>query len=284
MLIGTMYLTDGNLNVHKDFDEVLKFPLAASDLIISGYPKSGTNWVQIMLANLWDDWATTQNRYRRVPNIAGADRGDYQGYLACVSAESPRLMKSHLHEEAMPHAWPDNGKVIHVTRDPRDVCVSQFFMLKHLAEVYPEDPDAETDWDTWVERFVDGRITCGSYLNAALGWHRLEHPNLMKVHYEDLKEDPESFLRAAAEFLGREVSEDRIVAVARDTHPSRMRANESLRAQINVPAGMDSDDRPFIRTGTSGGWPEHLSGVQLRSIEERILSPMIAAGIGRYAI
>jgi hypothetical protein len=53
--------------------------------------------------------------------------------LACIAADSPRLMKSHLPIELMPDRWPGHGKVVHLTRIPKDVCVSYFHEARDKA-------------------------------------------------------------------------------------------------------------------------------------------------------
>ncbi|MET0986571.1 MAG: hypothetical protein ABW034_14310, partial [Steroidobacteraceae bacterium] len=50
--------------------QVEQYEFDASDATAVGYPKSGTNWLQIMLANLYDDWGTTAIAHNRaVPHL-----------------------------------------------------------------------------------------------------------------------------------------------------------------------------------------------------------------------
>src|SRR5262249_24816885 len=149
-------------------EAVKRFPLDESDVLVAGFPKSGTNWVQVMLANLWDDLGTYRHTgSRRVPSIEftgdGTDR-----YDIAVSATLPRLMKNHLPADRMPNVWRGvKSKVVYLTRNPYDVCVSFFRQLQIPGLQF------DADWNRWVERFAGGHTLYGGWLKHVLGWHEL---------------------------------------------------------------------------------------------------------------
>lgn len=257
-----------HLTYFPDTEAVKKFPLDDSDLVLAGYMKSGTNWMQVVLANLWDDWGTCAITDRRqVPNLSGAnDVPHYAGYDYCLRAKPPRLMKAHFSRHCMPERWPGHGKVIHIMRNPKDVCVSLYSELR-------DSIGLKDTFEEYFEKFMAGSIgPYGSYLDNISSWRRFDHRNLLKITYEELRADVRSVLERIIAFVGRPVSEARLDAVIAKTEFTAMRSNE-LRFQINHFRYAD-DNKPFLRKGEVGGWKAGLSAAQSARIEKEIIEPL----------
>ena len=80
--------------------------------------------------------------------------------------------------------WSPNGSVIHLVRDPRDVCAS----LRNM----PWGRKAATaNADLWVDLTMAAERGQG-------------HPRFCRVRYEDIVADPERALRNLCEFIGEE--------------------------------------------------------------------------------
>ncbi len=271
-----------------DLDEVRQFPLDDRDLVISGFPKSGTNWMQVMLSNLWDDWTTTRNEYRRVPNISGRLSDDYEGYESCISCDPPRLMKTHLPRELFPSRWPEHGKVVHITRNPKDVCVSYFANFSRLGDVpsFAGSPQITRDFEEYLEQFLRGEVLYGPYLDNVLSWRDFEHPNLLKVTYEEARADVRWVLQRIIEFVGKPVDDDRIDRVIAETEFEAMRKNSEVRNQINVPKVLheEKDGGPvFLRSGTVGDWKNGLTVAMSERIDDELVAPLEEHGVNlRY--
>ena len=253
------------LTYYDNPEAIKNFPLGDSDLIIAGYPKSGTNWMQVVLANLWDGWGTCAISDRgQVPNLSGAnDIPGYAGYDCCINAKSPRLMKAHFAREYMPRRWPEHGKVIHVLRNPKDVCVSLYNEFRSSLGIVDT-------FDEHFEKFMSGQ--CGpydSYLANNLSWREFDHPNLLKITYEEARRDIRTVLRTVIEFVGRPVSPERLEEVLAKTEFKAMQTNE-LRLQVNH-FRYDDKEKPFLRKGVVGDWQSVLSEAQAARIDREIL-------------
>ena len=269
---------------HENIDDLKSFPLNDTDVVIAGYPKSGTNWLQVMLSNLWDDWTTLNNERRQVPHLAGKDRPGYGGYLACIGVGSPRLMKSHLPIDMMPDRWPDHGKVVNIVRNPKDVCVSYYHEARGRKPGAPGSHKLARPVDfpmrEFVREFAAGQVQYGSYIDHTIGWRTFDHPNLLKITYEEARRDTRGTLERVVAFLGKPVSDDRLEDVVAKTEFSAMKNND-LRFQMNVPDLRE--DRvgvgAFMRKGVVGDWKEEMSLADSEYLDATVVAPLEKAGV-----
>ncbi len=274
-----MYKAHGK-TMHDDLDDIAVFPLGDGDVLVSGFPKSGTNWMQVMVANLWDHWTTVAaSESRQVPNISGARRENYSGYDACIAVDSPRLMKTHLPRQLMPTRWPEHGKVIHLVRNPKDVCVSLYFELKKMANKVPDSPDVERGTiSDFVKRFAAGEVPYGPYVDNIVSWRTFEHPNLLKVTYEETKTNVRLVLDRIVDFVGIPVDDDRLEKVIAETDFDAMRNND-LRFQINHPDPTDERGTHFMRKGIVGDWRNEMSAEDSALLDAEVVAPLEAQGV-----
>jgi Sulfotransferase domain len=264
----------------QDLDDIKNFPVGEQDLLVVGFPKSGTSWLQVMITNLWDDWKTCGGGQRKVPSLHGknAFEGKYYGYADALALESPRLIKTHLHLELMPSRWPERGKVVHITRNPKDVCVSLYHELRHMRRT---DPGAEVqaeDFRSHVEDFLAGEVPWGPFTDNVLGWHKFEHPNLLKITYEDARRHTADVLERIVVFVGRPTPEGRAAQVVAETDFETMK-NSELRNQINHPDMREDTATPFMRKGIVGDWKDWLTVAQSERMDREIVAPLQDAGL-----
>ncbi len=261
--------------IYPDLNAVRNFPLDAADVIVGGYPKSGTNWLQVIIQQLWPEWGTTAITPRgNVPNISGPSNmpGGYAGYDYCISAAAPRLMKTHLHRGDMPARWPAHGKVIYVTRNPFDVCLSLWHQLRGSERI----PD---DFEGYFQRFLSGDVLpYDPYVENVLSWHSVQHPNLLHVSYEGAKRDTRPVVNAIVAFLERPATAEQIDDVLQKTQFEAMRSNPKLTGLLNHTRPVDSE-RPFMRSGRAGEWRSVLTPAQQDRIQATCIAPLAAAGV-----
>jgi Sulfotransferase domain len=250
-------------------EAVKQFPLDPSDVLVSGFPKSGTNWMQIMLANFWDDWGPYElTGSRRVPSIEYIGPGT-DGYDIAVASAPPRLMKNHMPMKAMPSAWSRvKSKVVYMTRNPYEVCASFFNQLSIPSLHF------HGDWDRWVEQFVAGNTLYGGWLDHVIGWHNKgEQDGVYHISYEALSRDPFDVTRQVVEFLGKPLDEERFTDVV--TKALRENMDKSgFSEQITV-----QDLKSYRREGKVGASRSQFSPAQVALFEAKIFGPLRAAGV-----
>jgi aryl sulfotransferase len=195
-----------------------------------------------------------------------------------------RFLKSHLPFDGLPRY--DGVRYIHVARDARDACMSFFNhcsaftpaayeMLDRAAPElgpYPRCPvDPRAFWRRWFTRGVMPGARDGypdlSYFELELSyWQARRAPNLLLVHYNDLKADLAGEMRRVAAFLSIEPTE---------RWPSLVEAATftAMRRDGPVLLGLASDlfeggsDR-FLFAGSNGRWRDLMSADDLALHEQ----------------
>jgi amine sulfotransferase len=264
--------------IMHNLEDLKRFPVNDEDVFIVGFPKSGTSWLQVMVTNLWDDWGVCQTDDRRVPSLHGVEIANYLGYEAALACPSPRLVKTHIARYCFPDRWPEHGRVIHIVRNPKDVCVSLFHELNNLWRAKPESPSAVDDLDTLVDRFVAGEVPFGPFADNVLSWLEFDHPSMLKLTYESARVDTRATLERVVEFVGRPTEPGRIDEVVRTTEFEAMRKSQ-VRFQINSPDLREDSSSPFMRRGVVGGWRDTLTVAQSDRIDAAVVSQLEAGGL-----
>jgi hypothetical protein len=212
------------------------------DVFIVSYPKSGSTWMRFLLANLLAADAVDFGNLRRIiPDI-------HQSTANQLDAQpAPRILKSHEYLD------PRYRRMIYLVRDPRDVAISYYHHHVRVRAI-PED----FPLGRFVERFVEGRLDpYGSWGHHVGGWlgGREGDPGFLLIRYEDLSADTARELARTVAFLGLPASKDELAGAIANSSFEAMRALERNEAQS---AGSSRAERPFVRSGTTGGWRRDL--------------------------
>lgn len=251
------------------------------NIVIVGFPKSGTTWATRLVADLASCPA------------AGHWLADHQELATeGLDRDSPhRCWKSHRRFEDLNVDTEAGDRVIYVVRDPRDLVVSganyfYFHRWPWLARVLSGIPKARGVYDRLLyERVTTKRfrhdqmieaVTVGNDVHefTQLSWAGHLHPyassSALMVRYEDLLEQPIEESLRLLEYLGLEVDQERIDEVVR-------RQSFKVRKQEFVEAG-DIKNAAFLRSGTSGGWRDELSDDQVARVESALGDDLVALG------
>lgn len=202
------------------------------DIVIATYPKCGTTWMQqivallvfqdaaprpVMELSVWID--------RRIPDSVEAT-------LERIEAQTHRrFLKSHMPADGLP--LHDEVRYIHVTRDGRDASLSFHNqasgftpqLLAAFEKVGQSDPaiarsypaplaDEAAHFHRWLTEGVapgdsDGVPQMSFFHTEQNWWDERHRPNVLLVHYNDLKSDLMGEMRRIAAFLGIEVADSR---------------------------------------------------------------------------
>ncbi|MEZ4722591.1 MAG: sulfotransferase domain-containing protein [Flavobacteriales bacterium] len=198
------------------------------NVVIAGYPKSGTHWVSWLVAEMLG-----AHKVMHLPIELGESIGP--GTISEKSEPLANCFKTHLTCDQIEDCFDKNQtvKILHVVRDPRDIVVSgaYYFSFKK----------------SWIERIVNNKLfrsmqsngnfksfiepSTSSYkktrmLNAVvngdpnvsewLGVSWKEYTNsfinsdVLQVRYEDLMQTPQETCKIICDFLSINVSDDQI--------------------------------------------------------------------------
>ncbi|XP_050566643.1 sulfotransferase 1B1 isoform X1 [Cygnus atratus] len=276
----------------QNWEQVDKFQSCPDDIVVVTFPKSGTTWVSEIVDMILQGGDPEKCKrdfiVNRVPMLEFAAPGQMlAGTEQLEGMPSPRIIKTHIPADILPKTfWEKGCKMIYVGRNAKDVAVSYYhFDLMNNLHPHPGT------WDQYLEEFMAGRggvghpwvhvrtlrmlspadahghshcaVAYGSWFDHVRGYweRRREHP-ILYLFYEDMKEDPRREITKVAQFLGRELSEAALEAVAHHTSFEAMRDNLSTNYRV-VPSNLlDQGISPFMRKGITGDWKNHFTVAQ----------------------
>jgi aryl sulfotransferase len=188
-------------------------------------------------------------------------------------------VKTHLPVDAL--VYSPRAKYLYIGRDGRDVVWSMYnhhARANHLwyealndtpGRVGPpiEKPPASVRqyFLDWLER--DGHPFWPFWENIRSWWEIRHLPNLLLLHFAELKADMPGQIRRVADFLGIPVDERRWPAILEHCGFDHMKAH----ATKSVPLGgafWDGGAATFVHKGTNGRWRDTLTVDDCRRYEE----------------
>lgn len=255
------------------------------DVVIATYAKSGTTWMQQIVGQLLSGGAEELDVAEispwvdlRVPPKAEK--------LAMLEAQTHRrFMKTHLPVDAL--VFSPEARYIYVGRDGRDVVWSLYNHHANANPLWysllndtpgrvgpPIDPppaDIRDYWRAWLDR--DGFPFWSMWENVRSWWAVRHLPNVLLVHFADLKRDLPAELDRIAHFLNVRLEPAQREPVLRHCSFEWMKANAGRAAPLG---GMlwDGGAQTFIHRGTNGRWRDTLTPADCAEYETRAIAEL----------
>jgi hypothetical protein len=109
----------------------------------------------------------------------------------------------------------------------------------------------------------------GSWGDHVSSWlsTRQGHEGFLLLRYEDLKDNPQRELARVAQFLGMEATQERLSRAVELSSAENMRKLETAESGKWVATTLTRQDKPFVRSATSGGWKNVLPEKTVAYIE-----------------
>lgn len=212
------------------------------------------------------------------PWFDGLVRDDFNEICARLEAQPyRRFIKTHTPADGIPIF--DTASYLVVGRDGRDAFMSY---ANHMAHMRPEnrarlnaaaiaqglDPLMEFHGD--IHEFFDRWIAAGVLPRHIASWWELRsEPNLLFVHYNDLKADLDHEMRGVADFLGIDVPSAQWPEVVDRCTFSRMRA-EVDKVANHYDLLFEGGANTFLFQGTNGRWQGVLTDEELQRYQQRV--------------
>lgn len=267
-------------NHHFDSTIWNDFKFRDSDIIISTYAKSGTTWMQQIVA---------QMLLGPDPDLAVAEMSPWMDLrvppkevkLPMVEAQAHRrFLKTHLPVDAL--VFSPKAKYLYIGRDARDVVWSVYNHHVNANDLWYQalndtpgrvgppigrpNPDIRKYWHEWLEG--DGFPFWPFWENVRTWWAIRQLPNVMFIHFAELKADLPGSMKRIAGFLDIKVTEANWPRILEYCSFDWMKAN----ATKSVPLGgafWDAGAQVFINKGINGRWQSVLSADESKAYEDR---------------
>ncbi|XP_077995207.1 sulfotransferase 1B1-like [Glandiceps talaboti] len=255
---------------------VESFEFRSGDVIVCGFPKSGNTWLVEILKSMYTDWGlcrmgrASEATIVEERSLFKMHPGIRQRVVDTIKHDdlpSPRLLRSHLPTQVFPlHNVRKNGaKVIYISRNPKDVCVSTYHFLSAF-----RGGVLGVDWEQTVIDFIEDRIPFAPWTQHVLNWYKFGiADNVMHVTYEEMKLDLPRVIKKIAKFLDRPLKDEDVAKVV------EMTTIESMRNRFSELLILDDEiyqhgKSPFLRKGVVGDWKHHFTVSQNDMFDEKI--------------
>ena len=270
------------------------FRFRDGDIVISTPPKSGTTWMQRLVALLVFDGPDLPAPISKVSpwlDMQLAPLEDVTGLLD--GQQHRRFIKTHTPLDGIP--FDSRARYVCVGRDPRDVAVSarhhmsnmniERFIATRQAAVGLDDlpelgiekpgpPPPQSDEDAlraWMDD-DSGRAPMSLQFvltHLSTFWAARQSPNVALFHYGDLSADLAGELHRLASFLGYEITPDRAGELAPWASFDAMKRDAASVAP-NADIGLWHNTGEFFHKGQCGQWREVFTDAHLARYDERV--------------
>lgn len=267
-------------NHHFDSTIWNDFAFRPDDIILASYAKSGTTWMQQVLGQLI---------------FSGAEGLDLAGMspwmdlrvppkevkLGMVAAQAHRrFLKTHLPVDAL--VFDATARYVYVARDGRDMVWSlhNHHMMANdkwygalndtPGRVGPPigrpDPDVAAYFRHWLAH--DGAPFWSYWDNVRSWWAIRDLPNVMIVHFADLKADLPGEIARIARFIGAEPDAATMAKIVEHCTFDYMKAHAGEVTPLGGALWEGGGDS-FIHKGTNGRWRDVLTPGDVAAYEAR---------------
>jgi aryl sulfotransferase len=275
------------------------FAFRDDDIVIATYAKSGTTWMQQIVSQLIFGGREDIDVHRLSPWYEL--RVLPEEVRAAVAAQTHRrFLKTHLPVDAL--VFSPQARYIYIARDGRDAAWSfhnhhhngndEYFRLYNsgLPEGFPVLVRGTADPYEFYRQWFDG--------NGAPIWPFWEHirswwavrglPNVILIHFNDLKADLAGGIGRIADFLAIDLDDAALARAVEHSSFGYMKAHAASMAPRGG-ALWNGGAETFINKGSNGRWRDRLTPGDVTAYEQRAVAELgpdcarwLAEG-GRYA-
>ena len=257
-------------NHHFDSTVWNDFVFRDDDIVIATYAKSGTTWVQQIVGQLIFEGAEDVELGDISPWVDLRVPPKGEKLKAIEAQHHRRFLKTHLPVDAL--VFSPQAKYIYIGRDGRDVVWSLYNHHVNAKDSWYESlndtpgrvgppiprplEDIRQYFNEWLEG--DGYPFWPFFESVASWWDIRDLPNVMLLHFAELKNDLPSAIRRIADFLDISIDEAVFPAIVEHCSFEYMKQNAEKAAPMGGRA-WEGGAKTFINKGTNGRWRDVIS-------------------------
>ena len=228
-----------NYNRNNDLKK-LSFGDNENDFFLISYPKSGNTWLRVMLAYALEADGEREIAFHNIHEYIPDSHIPQQLNEVVHNSEAAfnsfpvRIIKSH--DSYRPYY--KRKKVVYILREGKAVINSFYHYINAR-----RPKKVETDV------FVKGNTyEVGSWSNHLLGWKNAD-ANVLFVKFEDLKDDPKKEVTRILDYLGLELTEEKIEEIVAKASFNRMKEFEQKYGYYSDKRTEEGKKVSFVRKG-----------------------------------
>ncbi|XP_054678679.1 sulfotransferase 6B1-like [Grus americana] len=261
---GILY--PATLSSPETLEALKSFETRTDDVILAGYPKTGTNWLDQMVKELESTDAkyteeemkeriSAEKKLETFPRLEFGDPGVYE---RMKKLPSRRIIQTHLPPHLLPPSiLQSKAKILVLVRNPKDTAVSYYHFYNNMP-VLP----SFTSWDEYFAAFMNGKLAWGSYFDHLVEWNKyIDHERIMMISYEELKEDQILGMKRIAAFFGFSLCEEDFPRIAKNT------SFQAMKEKSKETHGKFGDI--LFRKGVVGNWKDLFSKAQNEEMDQK---------------
>ncbi len=257
-----------------------EFKFRADDIVVCTYAKTGTTWTQQIVAQLV---------FKGAADAVGPQLSPWLDFrvipLADVFAQLEaqthrRFIKTHLPLSAL--VFSPSARYIYVGRDVRDVVWSLYNHVANFTDQALDRFNAPPDLGPPVERprgderqfyhdFLEGpdaaQGSSGSFWEHVQGWWDIRGlPNVMLVHFANLKADLPGEISRIARFLDIPIDEAALPRIVEHCGFDYMQQAAASTQMLDIV--FKDGAKTFFNKGTNGRWKDVLTAKEIARADE----------------
>lgn len=271
-------------NSHMNSTAWNDFKFREGDVVIATYAKSGTTWLQQIVTQLIFGGADDVSMHLLSPWV-DLRITPPEAFARLEAQTHRRCVKTHLPVDAL--VFSPKAKYIYIGRDGRDAAWSFFHHHYNASDDYFKvfnagaihgGPPLERGSGN-VHEFYTGWINGNGYPywpfweHVRSWWSIRNLPNVMLIHFNDMKANLPGSICRIADFLGIPVNQEVLPVIVEHCSFDYMKAHADQMAPRG--GGMwNGGAKTFINKGTNGRWRDVLTTDEISAYDSRALAEL----------
>ncbi len=254
------------------------FPFRDDDIIVATWGKSGTTWVQQIVAQLIFEGAEGISVAELAPWLDMSIAPKEEIFEKLEAQTHRRFIKTHLPVDSL--VFSPKAKYLYIARDGRDAIWSYYnHHANHTQEAYdmvnslpgmeehpfePPNEDIRQYFHDWLDK--DGYPIWPYWSHIRSWWEIRDLPNVLLLHFNNLKSDLEGEMRSIARFL--EIEVDGALWPVLVEHCTFDYMKEHASTVVGpLEVLFKGGGKTFINKGTNGRWRDVLTATDIQKYE-----------------